>query len=133
MDIEEFYDADDRRRRSAELELGREWHDQYGVRYELNWVEDTGELYVMRQPVPFESIDPFGAIHVAGTHGVDPAEVRGMTVTVVGTVATRQALEQAVDGWEDAMGAEDSMGWLVGRLRQHGIMGPTEPGSPLVT
>lgn len=133
MDIGEFYDADERRRRSAELELGREWHDQYGVRYELNWVEDTGELYVMREPVPFESIDPFGAIHVAGTHKVDEAEVRGMTVTVVGTVASRDEVERALDGWAEAMEGEDSMAWLIERLRRHGILGPAEPGSPLVS
>jgi hypothetical protein len=133
VDIEEFYDADERRRRSPELELGQDWHDHNGVRYELNWVEDTGELYVMREPYAFESIDPFGAIHVAGTHGVDEAEVQGMTVSVVGTVATRQALEEAVDGWQSAMGAVDSVAWLVDRLRQHGILGPADPSSPLVT
>ena len=64
VDIEEFYDADERRRRSAELELGRDWKDDHGVRYELNWVEDTGELYVMREPVPHDVADPFGGIHV---------------------------------------------------------------------
>jgi hypothetical protein len=118
VDIEEFYDADERRRRSAELELGRDWHDQYQVRYELNWVEDTGELYVMREPYAYESLDPFGGIHVAGTHGVDEAEVEGMTVSVVGTVADRQTLEQALEGWEEAMAAVD---------------GPADPSSPLVT
>ena len=50
MDIEEFYEADERRRRSEEIELGTEWLDADGVRYELSWVADTGELYVMREP-----------------------------------------------------------------------------------
>ncbi len=133
MDIEEFYDADERRRRSPELELGRDWHDQYGVRYELNWVEETGELYVMREPYAYESLDPFGGIHVAGTHSVDPAEVQGMTVAVAGTVGSREDLEKAVEGWEEAMGATDSVAWLVDRLRQHEILGPADPSSPLVT
>jgi hypothetical protein len=133
VDIEEFYDADERRRRSPELELGQDWHDQYQVRYELNWVEDTGELYVMREPYAYESLDPFGGIHVAGTHGVDEAEVEGMIVSVVGTVADRQTLEQALEGWEEAMGAVDSVAWLVDRLRHHGILGPADPSSPLVT
>src|ERR1700730_14272078 len=39
-DIEEFYDADPRRRPSAEIELGTEWQDAHGVRYELNYVEE---------------------------------------------------------------------------------------------
>ncbi len=50
MDIEEFYEADERRRRSEEVEIGTEWHDADGARYELSWVADTGELYVMREP-----------------------------------------------------------------------------------
>ena len=56
MDIEEFYEADERRRRSAEIELGLDWHDVHDVRYELNWVQDTGELYVMREPNPAGSV-----------------------------------------------------------------------------
>jgi hypothetical protein len=133
MDIEDFYDEDERRRRSPELELGREWRDRHGVRYELNWVEDTGELYVMREPVPFETVDPFGGIHVAGSRGVDQTEVEGMTVSVIGTVESREALEQAVQGWEKAMGGPDSVAWLVDRLREHGILGPADPSSPLTT
>jgi hypothetical protein len=96
-------------------------------------VEDIGELYVMREPYAYESLDPFGGIHVAGTHGVDQAEVEGMTVAVVGSVGSREALEKAVAGWEEAMGATDSVAWLVDRLRQHGILGPADPSSPLVT
>ncbi len=133
VDIEDFYDADERRRRSAELELGRDWHDQHGVRYELNWVEDTGELYVLREPVPTETVDPFGGIHVVGSHGVDQSEVEGMTVSVVGTVERREELERAVDGWEGAMAQPDSVAWLVDRLRRHGILGPADPSSPLTS
>ncbi len=133
MDIEEFYDADERRRRSAELELGRDWHDRSGVRYELSWVEDTGELYVMREPVPTETLDPFGGIHVAGSHGVDEAEVQGMSVAVVGSVQRREDLERAVVGWQEAMAEPDSVAWLVARLRAHGILGKHDPSSPLTT
>jgi hypothetical protein len=133
VDIEEFYDADERRRRSAEIELGREWHDHSNVRYELNWVEDTGELYVMREPVPIETVDPFGGIHVVGSHAVDEGAVEGMTVSVVGTVTSRTELERDLDGWEEAMGQPDSVAWLVDRLRRHGILGPADPSSPLTT
>ena len=38
MDIEEFYSADERRRQSAEVELGTNWFDAKGSRYELSWV-----------------------------------------------------------------------------------------------
>ena len=49
MDLEEFYAADERRRKSAELEFGRDWYDDNG-RWGVSWVEDTGEVYVMREP-----------------------------------------------------------------------------------
>ena len=61
MDIEEFYSADERRRQSAEVEFGTNWFDAKGSRYELSWVEDTGELYVMLELVPeVDSWTPFG-------------------------------------------------------------------------
>ena len=47
MDIEEFYDADPRRRASDEVRFGDEWTDADGGRYEVLWVADTGEVYAM--------------------------------------------------------------------------------------
>jgi len=131
VDIEEFYEADPRRRSSAEIELGREWRDEHDVRYELNWVEDTKELYVMREPVPYEWATPFGGVHVRGTHDVDQAEVDGMTVSVLGTVDSRDELERILDGWEEAMAGDDSVSWLVDRLRGKGVLGPAGPNPPL--
>lgn len=122
MDIEEFYDADPRRRSSAELELGQDWHDAHGVRYELSWVEDTGELYVMREPVPTEWATPFGGIHARGSHSTDEREVAGMTVAVVATVSTREQLDKVLEGWEDAIASTDSIAWLVDRLRTAGLL-----------
>ena len=52
MDIEQFYSADERRRQSAEVEFGNNWFDAKGSRYELSWIEDTGELYAMLELVP---------------------------------------------------------------------------------
>ena len=118
MDIEEFYNADDRRRSSAEIELGTEWRDKAGVRYELNWVEETGELYVMREPVPHEWADPFGGIHV---NSGDDAPTDGMTVAVVAHVATRDELERILSGWESRMGEPDSTAWLEDVLRAEGV------------
>ena len=133
MDIEEFYATDERRRASPEVELGTDWRDSFGVRYELSWVQDTGELYVMREPVGHEWIDPFGGIHFAGTHQPDETEVEGMTVAVVGTVADQVTLENMLAGWQDAMARSDSIAWLVDRLRADGVLGPADPSSPLTT
>jgi hypothetical protein len=118
MNIDEFYEADPRRRESQEVELGTEWRDAHGVRYELNWVEDTSELYVMREPPPPMWEDPFGDIYVeTGGH----APVSGMTVVVIAHIPTRQLLEQILNGWEEAMGGADSVAWLAERLRTAGV------------
>ena len=128
MDIEEFYDQDPRRRSSDELELGRDWRDGYGVRYELSWVEDTGELYDMREPAPRGWGTPFGGIHVSHAHSTDEQEIAGMTVAVLGVVPSRQEVESILSGWEEAMGRENSIGWLVDRLRQAGLLAAPEAG-----
>lgn len=120
VDIEQFYDRDERRRASAEIELGTEWLDRHGVRYELSWVEDTGELYVMREPPPPGYEDPFGGIYVK----VDNAPVDGITVIVLGTVATRPDLERLLEGWEQHVGQPDSVHWLVDRLEAGGVLTP---------
>ncbi|HVC14195.1 MAG TPA: hypothetical protein VND62_04970 [Acidimicrobiales bacterium] len=130
MDIEDFYDADERRRSSAEVEFGRDWRDAHGVRYELSWVEDTGELYVMREPVPVEWATPFGGIHVRGAHSTDEKEIEGMSVAVVGTVPARDAVEQLLGGWQEAIERPDSVAWLVERLRARGVLVPDAAVTP---
>ena len=64
MNIEEFYDQDERRRESEEIELGNAWHDSSGRRFELSYVVDTGEVYVMSAPDTEMIEDPFGDIAV---------------------------------------------------------------------
>ena len=82
MDIEEFYEADERRRRSEEIELGTEWHDRDAVRHEVSWVADTGELYVMREPAA-----PMGEdSSVTSSPGRFPTDA--VTVAVVGWIPT---------------------------------------------
>jgi len=111
VDIEEFYDADPRRRTSAELQFGMDWRDAHGRRYELNWVAETGELYVMQDELPPVWNDPFGDFVV---FGVDPKDLR---VRIVKRVRSEQDLQRMLDGWEEAMAEDDSVAWLVDRLR----------------
>lgn len=132
VNIEEFYDEDPRRRSSTELELGRDWHDAHGVRYELSWVEDTGELYEMREPVPSGWDTPFGGVHVTHTHSIDEQEISGMTVAVLGVIRSRAEVDEALSGWEEAMGSPNSIDWLVGRLRRAGLLG-AGPGRAVAT
>jgi hypothetical protein len=119
MDIEEFYTADERRRRSEEIELGTEWTDTDSVRHEVSWVADTGELYVMREPAARMSEDGFGDEY-AGSRPVG-----SVTVEVVGWIPTRDQMEEVLSGWQDAMSGDNSVSWLQSRLRDAGV--PSAP------
>ena len=111
VDIEEFYDADERRRESEEIELGSEWRDERGNVYELNYVVDTGELYLMAMPGAELIEDPFGDI------AVDPEEpVDELTVELVSSVPTVDEVHQALQGWEDEVASPNSVAWLRARL-----------------
>ena len=111
MDIEEFYDADERRRESEEIEFGREWSDAGGMRTELSWVVDTGELYAMAEPAESVEMDPFGDTRV------DDLPTELVTVEILGVVTDRAELERILAGWEDAMSGPDSIEWVRERLR----------------
>jgi hypothetical protein len=93
------------------LQFGQDWHDGHGRRYELNWVEDTGELYVMQDELPPLWFDPFGDFM---TMPIDPAT---LGVRVIKLVHGRDQVQTLLDGWEEAMAREDGVAWLVDRLR----------------
>jgi hypothetical protein len=127
MDIDEFYEADSRRRSSAELELGTEWLDADGIRHELNYVEDTGELYVLREPAPHVTEDPFGGLFVKAPPGYE----RKMTVHIIASIPTKDELHRILAGWQDHVSAQDGAQWLGDRLREAGVaIGP--PGDIIV-
>jgi hypothetical protein len=120
MDIEQFYSADERRRQSAEVEFGNNWFDIKGNRYELSWVEDTGELYAMLELVPeADSWTPFGDVEVKDM------PVDSLVVTVLGTVGTRAEVEALLEGWADHMSGPDGVHWVADRLQAAGIARPT--------
>ena len=118
MNIEEFYTQDERRRASSEIEFGRDWRDRHDVRYELSWVEDTGELYFMREPSAYMYDDGFGEMYV------DELKVDELVIRVLGVVPTHDEVERILTGWSDAMAEPDGIGWLVDRLRQQGVLAP---------
>ncbi|MEI7858978.1 MAG: hypothetical protein WCI26_04010 [Acidimicrobiales bacterium] len=120
MDIEQFYSADERRRQSAEIEFGNNWYDAKGQRYELSWVEDTGEFYAMLELAPeADTWSPFGDIEV------EDVEVGALLVTVLGTLATLGEVEALLDGWAAHMAEPDGVHWVAERLVAAGITRPT--------
>lgn len=115
MNIEEFYAQDERRRRSEEIELGTEWHDAAGARYELSWVADTGELYMMSEPGVPMTEDLFGDMYRSDV------PVDEITVAVVGWVPERAAVEDVLQGWEEAMARPNSAAWITERLAERQV------------
>jgi len=112
MDIESFYEQNEARRESAEFEFGSEWTDASDNEYELSWVEATGELYLMVEPEAVVNEDIFGDFLVSDE------VISDLTVVVIGKVASLAALEDTLQGWEDAMLDENSLEWLHERYPQ---------------
>jgi hypothetical protein len=98
MDIEEFYEQDARRRASDEIEFGREWQED-GMRFEVAWIADTGELYAMAEPYDRRGIS-----------------TESVTVEVLGVIEGQDAVNSVLTGWQDAMSTSDSLAWVRARV-----------------
>ncbi|MDE3007622.1 MAG: hypothetical protein KGJ10_01515 [Acidobacteriota bacterium] len=112
MDIEAFYEQNEARRESLEFEFGNEWTDALDNEYELSWVEATGELYLMVEPEAIINEDAFGDF------AVGEEAITDLTVVVIGKVPSLAALEDRLEGWEQAMLDENSLAWLYERFPQ---------------
>ena len=126
MDLEAFYSADERRRHSTELEFGRDWHDA-ATRCEVSWVEDTGEVYLMREPTPTVVGDAFGDMRVLNVSEDD------LGVEVIGVVSGRDAVEGVMSGWEQAMRKPDGVAWLRDRVAHAAEHAQDTPAAPSET
>jgi hypothetical protein len=110
VDIEEFYDENPARRTSEEFEFGRDWHDADGNRAEVSWVQDTGELYCMREPTEPIIVDTLGGEYLRRV------PEKELVVEVLGTIPTLEGVESALAGWSDAMNGPNSLAWLTDRV-----------------
>jgi hypothetical protein len=110
VDLEQFYDADPRRRHSEELEFGSDWYEG-GERTEVSWIAATGELYAMRAPLGGLVSD------VIGDMGATPVSDEQLTVELLGTVSDRPTVEAVMSGWENEMASgENSLSWVRDRV-----------------
>ena len=102
-----FYLADPRRTHSRETDLGLWWRGTgpNGPTYRAAWVEATGEVYVMQH---------------AGTAG-------GGRVDVLARHPSLPDVLAALDGWEGVVGDDDSIVWLLERLRRPARAAPDDP------
>ena len=124
VDLEEFYDADPRRRHSEELEFGSDWLEG-GARTQVSWVEATGELYAMR--------DPLGYLETGllGEESVDKVADTDLGVAILGVVPGRAAILAVMSGWEDAMASgENSLAWVRDRVAHAATELSDPPANP---
>jgi hypothetical protein len=109
MDIAEFYDANPARRESDEEGFGDGWSteaDQHST-YRANWLRETGELYVVREPHPGGLFAKY-----LDQLDVDQVDLGELTVEVLGRFDSEDAVKQALAGWEHHMTHPNSLDWL---------------------
>jgi hypothetical protein len=95
-----FYNEDPRRLISRELDVGLWWREEAdGPLHRAAWVNDTGELYLVR---------------------LGPDSEGGGRVEVLATVADRERLELVFEGWREHCGELRSLGWLRERAARIG-------------
>lgn len=122
--VEAFYAADDRRRRSSELDFGVWWRAGRTV-YRLTWVEATGELIAVQ--LTLATVQPFsmpaGAFgeFILGGLGVAVIGGEAESVTVLGVVRGREVVERLLEGWADMCGERDSLAWVLERVQGAGL------------
>jgi hypothetical protein len=114
MNVKQFYAEDERRRRSEEITYGSGWRDASdpsGV-YTVRWVVETGEVYALRNPPP-----PFPVMFdpEAGV-GMAPLKEDVYAVKILGRVHRGEAIESALDGWEQHLKADRGLHWVTERL-----------------
>jgi hypothetical protein len=87
-----FYNGDERRIRSRELDVGLWWRDAVeGPLHRAAWISDTGELYLVR---------------------LGPAAEGGGRVEVLASVESLELLERVLVGWRERCGEPQSLAWL---------------------
>ncbi len=114
MNLEQFYDADPRRRASAEVEFGTQWEDGSGsgAYFGLSWIADTGELYLMAEPLEEPVVDPFGDVFASPTRDLD------LGVEVLAVIESQDDLMSVLEGWQDAEVSDRGLVWLRGRISE---------------
>jgi len=135
--VEAFYDADERRRRSPELDFGVWWRAG-GAMFRLTWVDETGELIAVQfTPARWVGLaDELESVHVPRIYAervelvaeqtgliVGVALVGGTaeSVTVLGVVRSRDVVERLLEGWAEVCGEPGSLEWVVERVHRSGL------------
>jgi hypothetical protein len=103
-----FYTADERRVHSRERDVGLWWRERAdGPLHRAAWVNDTGELYLVR---------------------LGPPDQGGGEVEVLATVSDHERMESVLEGWREQCGRPRSLTWLRERAGRLGKRVRVVPG-----
>lgn len=101
---EAFFAADERRRRSGEMDFGVWWRDgTFNVTYRVSAVRDTGEIY---------------AIAMRSGPGVHEGDIELLAQGLPVDDDYAEA-ERILDGWVEICGQADSLQWVRNQLASH--------------
>ncbi len=133
MDIDQFYDADPRRRESDELTYGLNWTsgEDPDQLWDLFWVRDTGELYLMAKPAPPRWLPLIAgsrhprhhrsktgeALTETGPAGTAGDEDQDLGVEIIAHHSSQEELERLLTGWEEAVKTRGGIEWLRARVK----------------
>lgn len=90
--VGEFYDLDQRRERSRELDFGMLWQGESGPSWRLSWVRETGELVLVAQ--------------------TSRNELEQGPAVCLAVIPTEQQVESELAGWAEACNGSGSLRWL---------------------
>jgi hypothetical protein len=98
--LSDFYTAEPSRIHSREVDVGLWWRDSAaGPLHRAAWVQDTGELYLVRLGSPDDG---------------------GGSVELLAVVEEFDRLQAVLEGWREQCGAPESLAWLRERVTRLG-------------
>lgn len=114
-----FYELDERRRGSVEVDFGVWWKWQRES-FRVSWLASTGEVVAVRlgHGPRLRALNGRPPIRIA-THAeaLEVLSDPSIEVTVLGRCADRESVERQLKGWEFVMEIPESLAWVSARLR----------------
>ena len=107
--IEDYYAADDRRRRSGEADYGCHWRlEGWTGAWRVSYVHATGEVYAvyLGRTLPAGGRAGDGPVFLLGVVPPDPIAEGDRRSLYYAT------LERVLDGWPDRCGEPDGLRWI---------------------
>jgi hypothetical protein len=121
VDVDEFF-SDPRRGRSPQVHFGGAWLDDSGYSYSIVWVEQTGELYAIREVLRTGGpLLPLANPWILAMPRRADVEAE---IFVLLTEPSRQGVDGLLDGWADLQGEPGGFEELIGRLDKAGYPPP---------